>query len=225
MKSSPKLAALFPLFLAISFCACSQSPEAGQSEPSLKPREALLSAMRAKLNARSYRMKVVQSSDLMNSEIEADYVAPDRFRAVSEANAFNRASGRQEMIILGKEAYLKPPGENWQKQEVDQQRMEFTRLRDEMLIENLARAADIEVKFVGKEELQGEPMFVYQHSSGEIPDQAAGGQTRTWVGVKDGLPYKIELDAWVKPDRQVMTVKTTTTYYDYNADIVIQRPM
>lgn len=224
MKSSTIVSALLPVSLTISFYACRTSQPAGQTEPSLKPREALVSAMRAKLNAKSYRLKVVQSHPMMKSAIEGDYVAPDRFRMVGETTVENRQSGKREMVFLGKDAFIKSPGGNWQKQEVDPQKVEFTRWRDEMLIENLAKASDNEVIFVGRDELEGAPMFVYQHSFGGTSDAATGSKTKTWVGVKDGLPYKIEMDAWVSPDQR-MTVKTTTVYFDYNANIVIEPPM
>jgi len=225
MKSSTMVSALLPVFLTISFYACRSSQPAFQSEPSVKPREALISAMRAKLNAKSYRMKMVQSNPMMNSVIEGDYVAPDRYRMVGETAVENRQSGRREMVFLGKDAFIKSPAGKWQKQEVDQQKVEFMRWRDEMLIENLAKISDNEVTFVGREELEGAPMFVFQHSFGGTSDAATGSKTKTWVGVKDGLPYKIEMDAWVRPGQQRMTVKTTTIYYDYNATIVIQPPM
>jgi hypothetical protein len=93
-----------------------------------------------------------------------------------------------------------------------------------MLIENLAMDSDSNVAFVGRDELQGHPMFVFQHSLGGLHDLASS-RTKTWVGVKDGFPYRIETEARVTPERNEFAVKTTTSFYDYNAHITIEPPM
>jgi hypothetical protein len=204
---------------------CGATPLAAQSDLAVKPREALLSAMRARLNAMSYRAKVVQSSTIGITIMEVDYVAPDRYRGVGEATLDGRASGKLEAILVGKDGYSRPAGGEWKKEATNPKMMELFARRDEMLIQNLARASDDAVILVGREELDGLPMFVFQHSFGGAPGLPAHSRTKTWVGVNDGLPHKMEMESSITYDGKLFTVKTTTTYHDYNADIKIEPPM
>jgi hypothetical protein len=56
------------------------------------------------------------------------------------------------------------------------------------------------------------------------PAIPAHNQTKTWISVKDGFPYKIESDAGTTYQGKAVTLKTTTTYSEYNADIKIALP-
>jgi hypothetical protein len=195
-----------------------------QSTSDTSPRERLLQAMTAKFNAKSYRMKVVQVNEMMNSVMEGEYEAPDKIHVIGESIVMGRSSGKQEMILTGKDAYRKLQNGTWQKTEVDPQRMELTRARDQMLIDSLMRADNAAVKLIGEEELNGSPMFILQRSFAGTPPIPGYSHTKTWIGVKDGFPYKEESDAGATYNGKSISVKTTTTYSDYNAAIKIIRP-
>jgi len=212
------------LALAICLCACGVHWPGYQSQPGKKPREALLTAMEARRDARTYRSKMSQTSSLGSTNMEVDYVAPDRYRSVGGMTMADRSSGNVEMIVIGNDSYVKAPDGNWQREKLDPNKTELYRARDEMLIENLTRAPDSAVTFAGRDELEGRPMFVFQHAFGGAPGIPATSRTKTWVGVRDGFPYKIEIEARVNNNGKEFSIKTTTTYSDYNADITIEPP-
>jgi hypothetical protein len=205
--------------------ACDSKADSSQVEPEAKPREVLLQALTAKLNAKSYRLRVVQvGAAEMNSVIEADYVAPDSYHAVIEMSIGARKSVKQELIMVGKDAFSKSADGKWQRAQLDAQRLGLTRWRDQMLIENLTKAQDTDVELVGREELNGVSALVVQHSFTGTAAIPAHNRTKTWIGVKDGFPYKIESHAGTTDNGKAVSVKTTTTYSDYNAHIKIILP-
>jgi hypothetical protein len=205
--------------------ACYSNADSSQIRPDAKPREVLIQALTAKLNAKSYRMKVVQlGAGGMHSVFEVDYVAPDSYHAIAEMSTGSRNSGRQELVMVGKDAYQKAADGNWQRAQIDAQRIGLTRWRDQTLIENLTKAQDSDVELVGREELNGMAMLIVQHSFSGTLSIPAHNRTKTWISVKDGFPYKVESDAGATYQGQEVKVKTTTTYTDYNADIQITLP-
>lgn len=221
---------IFRVFMLLSlfftFPAYGQtSPSSSASTFGDNAREALIKALKAKLNARSYRIKVDQVATVgkMHNTQEGDYVAPDRLRVISEASMDGR-SGKQEMIVIGQQAYSKNPGGKWQKTHIDPQKLEFARMRDQILIENLSKAEDSFVKFSGGVQ-DGMQAFVYGQTVAAGPKLVTRGKTTTWVSVADGFPYKVELVAETDFYGEPMSLKSTTTYYDYNADIKIEAPM
>jgi hypothetical protein len=219
----PRLIILICSSLLVS--ACYSNADSSQIRPDAKPREVLIQALTAKLNAKSYRMKVVQlGAGGMNSVFEVEYVAPDSYHAIAEVSAGSRNSGRQELVMVGKDAYSKTADGAWQRAQIDAQRMELTRWRDQMLIENLTKAQDSDAELVGREELNGMAMLIVQHSFSGAPSIPAHNRTKSWISVKDGFPYKIESDAGATYQGEAVSVKTTTTYTDYNADIKIVLP-
>jgi hypothetical protein len=64
---------------------------------------------------------------------------------------------------------------------------------------------------VGPDILDGKPMLVYQYTLNNSP-------AKLWVGVADGLPYKVE-------SVSKSGAKTTVTISDYNAQIVLTPPI
>jgi hypothetical protein len=128
------------------------------------------------------------------------------------------------MIVIGNDSYVKTSDGDWRKEGLDPGKTELYGARDDMFIENLTKAPDNAVTFAGRDELEGRPMFVFQHEFGGAPGIPASSRTKTWVGVKDGFPYKIEMEARVSYNGKDFSSKTTTTYSDYNADITIEPP-
>jgi hypothetical protein len=84
---------------------------------------------------------------------------------------------------------------------------------------------DADVKLVGQEELDGSPVVIYQYSYAGPQGTGTRIQTRVWVGVGNGLPTKIEVESWTSQKGLQFTLRTTTTYFDYDADIVIEAPL
>jgi hypothetical protein len=214
------------LVLSLSFT----SPAYGQVSPSASKfgdnaREALIKALTAKLNAKSYRIRVEQVATVgqMHNTQMGDYVAPDRLRVIIEASLDGRSSKR-EMIVIGQQAYLKTPEGKWQKTQIDLQKLEFARLRDQILIDNLSKAEDSFVKFSGGVQ-DGMQAFVYEQTIEVEPKLVTRSKTTWWVRVADGLPHKEEIVADTDFYGKPLNLKSTTTYYDYNADIKIEAPL
>ena len=211
--------------LSFSLPACARTSSLATVKFGDNAREALIKALKAKLDARSYRMKLVQVSSVgMSSTQEGEYVAPDRYHLTAEASMNGRSSGKQEMIVVGQQAYAKTPGGKWQKAQVDPQKLEFMRSRDQMLLENLSKSPDDYVKFSGGVQ-DGMQAFVYEQTIAADPKILTRGKTTTWVGTADGLPRKVEIVADTDFDGKPLTLTSTTTYYDYNADIKIEAPL
>lgn len=210
--------------LSLFVAACGRggvSP--GAKTAGANPREELAKAMGAHINTKSYRAKSsVSTSAGVTTKMELEFVAPDRFRVVMETNMSGRDGGKREMIILGKETYMKEPDGQWKKVATDLS-AQISQFRDPKMIEMVTKDAD--VKFVGEEAHEGSPAHVYQHTFTKASQQGITGVTKTWVGVADGLPLKTETDGETNYQGQPMTVKTTTSYYDYNTGIKIDSPL
>lgn len=227
MKVRVEIKSFLLMCLVASLAIGGVSYPSAQSKPNA-PREALLTAMRAQLNAKSYRAKEVQTGTGEDVGIGyitmGNYVAPDKYHASVERSL--GSSGRSEVILLGGVAYSKKAGGEWQEKQVEPQRMEleFARLRHAGLIDNLSGARNVDVKLAGQEELDGSMMLIYQYSFSP-PETVMKLHNRVWVGVGDGLPHKIEVKWGTTQKGLKFAFKTTTTFFDYNADIVIRAPM
>jgi hypothetical protein len=224
--NTTKIFRAFVLFgLSFSFPALDKAGTPATFNSGKNARDALVKALKAKLDAKSYRIKVVQFGEGgRKSTQQADYVAPDRYNVTTEVKMGDWNSGRQEMIVVGQYAYSKTAGGKWQRLKVDPQKLEFARVRDRMLIENLSKAKDINVEFSGGVQ-DGLQAFVYQQTIAAEPKIVTRSKTTIWVGAASGLPQKMEIVADTNFDGKLLRIKSTTNYYDYNADIRIEAPM
>ena len=196
MRFAVCLNALTAFCLSFTLSACGKSLPSATSQPSGNPREALIKALRARLEAKSYRLNVIQTgTGGMHSTQGGEYIAPDKYHITARMSLGGRDSGPQEMIVIGTDAYMRPAGGEWRRTQIDPKQLELTRTRDQALIENLSKTKDEEVKFLGQENLNGSQTFVYQYSFAGLPEVPGRSQTKTWVGVSDGLPHKVEMDA------------------------------
>jgi hypothetical protein len=186
----------------------------------------LLKALRAKLSAKSYRFKSVQSDTSgQNFLVEAEYVAPDRYHMVADSNLAEKGRVPVEMVVLGQELYAKAPGKGWERKQLTLEEARREHVKEEMLIKNLAAADESAITYVGTETLEGAKYYIYQYSSNRTPDVPAEGQTKTWIGVADGLPYKVEIKSEIMAEGERLGITLTTTYRDYNTDIKVEAPI
>lgn len=224
---------IFRLLFCLTFVAVTCNGDLiAQSKPGPNPREALLTALKAQNNAKSYRLKEVNVSygSGVGGRVElgfitnADYVAPDKYHAIIETA---KGGDKGEAILFEGAGYGKPPGGIWQKKQVDSQRMdrEFAMRRHEGLIERLAKAKNAEVRLAGQEVFVGSKMSVFVYSYSDAGEIGVRMQTKVWVGVADGLPYKTEVVTRMRLDKLVFILTITTTFFDYNANLVIEPPV
>lgn len=155
-----------------------------------------------------------------------DYVAPDRYRSQVQLSLAGK-SGAGEMIIIGKDAFFKKADGEWEKTQAHPERikLEFARLRHDMLVESLSKTGGVTVKLAGRAMLDGLPMLVYRYSFAGPPEAESRSDVKIWVGTDDGLPHKIEIATRVNQKGLIINFTTTTTFYDYNSEIKIEPPI
>jgi outer membrane lipoprotein-sorting protein len=199
------------------------SPGAGGSRAAAvsendKPLDAMTKAMRAQLDAKSYRARVTSTlGDGTSNAMVIEYVAPDRYRMTNDAQVGGKAY-KQEFVIVGGATYLKAPNSGWVKSPVDASGI-VKAFRDPKMLDELTKTAD--VKFVGPDTIDGAPMLVYQYTQNNPMGMNLKSTSKTWLSVADGLPRKTEMDG----EYQGKKTKTLVTISDYNADIKIESPV
>lgn len=185
----------------------------------------IVKAMRASLNAKSYRSRIATGSDGNNINITAEFVAPDRMRIVTRMDMPGQSQNTSERIYIGKQSYARAGDGPWQKDSMDMGDM-LSQMRDPKLIEAIQQKA--EVTFLGNDALNGEPMLMYQYKIKDVMGAGIDSNSKMWIGATDNLPHQIETEGEV-PDPlnkgKIRRTKTTISFYDYNADISIESPM
>jgi hypothetical protein len=185
-----------------------------------KPVEVMTKAMRAQLDAKSYRAHVTTSTaDGMTNKMLIEYVAPDRYRMTGEGQGGGAGKGfKMEYVIVGGATYIKTPNGGWVKSPVDASGI-IKGFRDPKMLDELAKTAD--VKLVGADTLDGAPMLVYQYTQNNPMGMQLKSTAKTWLSVADGLPRKTETEGEYNGTK----TRTLVTMSDYNADIKIDAPM
>ena len=67
-------------------------------------------------------------------------------------------------------------------------------------------------------------MLVYQYSLGDRDGAGLKTSAKTWISRSDNLPRKTESEGTINLAGKQVNTRTITTYYDYGADIKIERP-
>jgi hypothetical protein len=196
------------------------SPEAAKpaapAPASADPRDALSKVFTSWGNTKSFRVKMTTTGAATGmSEMNYEVVLPDRLHMKSEL---------AEAIMADGSFYIKLPTGGWQK---IPQAPDFDLANPRKLAEDMGASTD--VKLIGPDVLDGQPMLVYEYTttfsgdglSAVKPGAKPAGKpesypSKLWVAVSDGLPRKLEGEA--------MGAKTTAIYYDYNAPITITAP-
>lgn len=235
------LFSLCSLLLVIAVAACASSPAGnsgagGNSAPASngssagggggaraisaddKPLDVMTRAMRAQLDAKSYRAHVaISNSDGTNNAMVIEYVAPDRYRMTSDLQVGGK-NVKQEFIIAGNATYIKAPNGTWVKSPIDTSSI-VKAFRDPKTLDELTKTAD--VKFIGPDTINGTPMLVYQYTQNNPMGMKLRSTAKTWLSVADGLPRKTESEGEFNGQK----TKTLVTISDYNADIKIESPV
>ncbi len=184
-----------------------------------KPLDVMTRAMRAQLDAKSYRAHITSSTSKgTNNTMVIEYVAPDRYRMVSEAQSGSGKAYNMEYVIAGGGMYVKAPNGQFVKSPIDAGEL-IKMIHDPKMLDELAKTAD--VKFVGADTLDGAPMLVYQYTQTNPLDIKLKSTAKTWLAVSDGLPRKTEAEG----EFAGMKTKTLITISDYNSDIKIESPV
>ncbi|HEV2802995.1 MAG TPA: hypothetical protein VGW12_21190 [Pyrinomonadaceae bacterium] len=184
-----------------------------------KPADVLTRAMRAQLDAKSYRARINTTSPDGTASMLVEYAAPDSYRMTGESQPGGDAKAvKMEYVIVGGATYLKTPNGQWIRSPVDAGQM-IKGFRDPKMLDELAKSTD--VKLVGPDTIDGMPMLVYQYTQTNPLGLNLKADSKTWVSVADGLPRKTESEGEMGGKKS----KTLITMSDYNADIKIEAPM
>ena len=178
-----------------------------------KPHDVMMKAVRAQLDAKSYRAHVTTSmGGGPENKMVIEYVAPDRYRMAGEVQG-----GKQEFVIVGGAAYIKGPNGQWVKSPVNAADI-VKQFRDPKVLEDMAKTTDI--KLVGPDTVDGTPTLVYEYTQNNVMGMNMKSTARTWLAVSDGMPRKTEADG----EYDGKKTKTLVTMSDYNSDIKIEAP-
>ena len=216
------------LLLFVASCRKTDSSGSGGTSPmnpitaSTDPRGELTKSMSAVLAAKSYRARWVTSSDSgINSTTVMEFVGPDRYRILREADLRGRTS-KNETIIVAQDTYMKMGDSPWQKFPVKMGEL-IAQFRNPKVIEEISKSAD--VKFIGHDTVDGSPAMVYQYAYNDPQGKGFKTTAKTWIGVANNLPLKTESEGEVEMMGKTIKSKSTITYSDFGADIKIERPM
>jgi hypothetical protein len=185
-----------------------------------KPVEVMTKAVRAQLDAKSYRARVTSTpANGASTNMLIEYSAPDRYRMTVEGPGGESGKGyKMEYVIVGGATYIKMPNSGWVKSPIDASEM-IKSFRDPKMIDELTKTVDM--KLVGADTLDGAPMLVYQYTQNNPMGMKLKSTSKTWLSIADGLPRKTETDGEFNGTKTKMLM----TMSDYNADIKIEAPV
>jgi hypothetical protein len=173
---------------------------------SANPLDALKSAFRGFAGVKSFRAKTTTTGGTGGTqEMTMEFVTPDRFHMISK---------QFEAYIIGGTFYMKV-GTKWEKTTMPKG-FDFSAGDPKKLEAELGIST--ETKFIGPDVLDGSLTSVYEYTTTIKTPTPMTTTSKVWVGVADGLPRKRE-------SASKSGIKSVTTYYDYNANIVIEPPI
>ena len=209
----------------IGFVACSRAIPVGlrtSTSDNLDARASLISAIKSMLAAKSYRARAESTtSSGSTSTTTIEFVAPDHFHLTREATTPGHAATKQETIVVGDETWMKMGDAPWQRFPANLGET-IKQFRNPDVINEIARSVD--VKIVGTEVLNGTQTTIYQYVLGNSGNRDFSTNAKTWVAV-DGLPHKTESETDLNLGGKQIHTKSIITYYDYEADIKIDKPL
>jgi len=178
--------------------------------------------MQSMLAAKSYRARAESTtSSGSTSTTTIEFVAPDHFHLTREATSPGHAATKQETIVVGDETWMKMGDAPWQRFPANLGET-IKQFRNPDVINEIAKSVD--VKIVGTEVLNGTQTTIYQYLLGNSGNKDFSTNAKTWVAV-DGLPQKTESESDFNLGSKQIHTKSIITYYDYEADIKIDKPL
>lgn len=232
-RNKMQIAMLCSLLLAVAACGSRSTGDRTASPrtpgapltASADPRADVVKAMRASLEAKSYRSQIATtSSNGHNRNMTAEVVPPDRMHMTMEMDMPGRGTVKREIIYIGKESYVRVGDAPWQKDPFGMGDM-LAQLHDPKLIDAIQQKA--EVKYLGTDTLNGAPMLTYEYKIKDLLGPGKDGISKIWIGATDELQHQVETENDIDPlnTGKVIHSKTTVIFYDYNANIKIDPPI
>lgn len=176
------------------------------SPTTVDPLQAIANSVHSFGAITSYRMTVVIEGGTSNENGTVKI-------EIAGANEYHFVSSRVEFYLIANTFYLKE-GANGRWRKIPANSPVATGVTSALLAPRNSLTSAIaahNASLTGTDILDGKPMLVYQYTLNDAP-------AKLWVGVADGLPYKVE-------GTSKSGAKTTLTISDYNAQIVLTPPI
>jgi hypothetical protein len=173
----------------------------------------LVQASKAQLAQAAFRATITgKDANGKDTALVIEYVKPDGFHLVTS---------EQEFIIVKDGTFMKAPNGKWQKSPVNVQGL-ISEVLNEQSIERLVKDLNYQdVKLVGADIIAGKPVWVYQYkSTSDIGGAKVATDTKTWIGIADKLPYRMESESDSGSGAKSSMVGT----YEYDESIKIVAP-
>jgi TonB family protein len=206
----------------MAFAAGATKSEAGSLQVSPKGdiRETIVRALNGLRIPKSFRMRRVLSGGGCNTATVLEVMKPDRSHTIQNEN--------DETIFIGKKGYGRKENGPWVKF-TDGMTEDFTRAQSDINVQ-IKRIG--QVKLLGADTVNGVSVLGYEYEHIDASGKRTSDPSKIWIGLKDGLAYKTESETQCpaenccgKPgDTSFITIKVVTTYYDFNAEIIIDLP-
>jgi hypothetical protein len=212
MKQNKLLTNIIVLVLVLAFgfgCQNVKLPFGGGSgiSESTDPKDAVQTALKKFMEARSYHSSVVTKNAQATVQTEIDFNAPDRFWIKNTAGTM-----KNEVIAIGNDSYMRTNDGKWTKNPAGQS-LPVGDMRGKMSEEAVKAMKDFES--AGKETVNGKDAFVYKFKS------SYGGESssKMWISADSGLPLKVDTDGSYAGTKLQMTIT-----YDYDKEVKIEAP-
>jgi len=180
---------------------------AGALDEKTEPRQALLDGYRLQTRIKSFRIRSTTAAKTTSTTV-LEYVAPDRFRMVTE---------RAETVVTPGATYVRYKGGRWAIAPVDVSEL-IARFREPKELKEIADpAVTKDFKALGPEILDGDQTFVYQYTSAPAEQAAV---SKVWLLAPSGLPKKKEADSEYGSEKI-----HSTQVFEYDRDIKIEAPI
>jgi TonB family protein len=190
-----------------------------QRSPTDEAREAIIKAGRALRALKSFRLRMESHYADQHSTAVMEEVRPDRHRLI-EKDA--------ERIIIGEDFYERKGNGPWEKLPGKHEGMtsDISRFPESDDAESRKRYKN--AKFIGRDILDNVPVLVYQYTMHDASGDRLLSTNKVWIGAQDGLPHRREAEIEVylsEPAGGSGKQKMIYTMSDFNAEIVIERPL
>jgi len=214
----PLLLILFLIFLALTACQkanlASSNPSTSLSQEAMRAQ--IISAFKSQ-NDHPHRIESVITTGDQTVTVRIEFVPPDRYSISSPDNFY------RQIIIIDQVVYGLTNNQ-WAKLPLNPDQLINPNALKEM------EASLQDMQYLGQETLGDKKVNVFQFKSqttiGESPvDQ----QNKLWVGLADGLPYKLEIDGQIATmDARTNTIQgvkaLTVQTMTYDPAIKIEAP-
>jgi hypothetical protein len=173
----------------------------------------LLEAAKAQLAQKAWRTTLtITEADGKETKSTIEFVKPGSLHMVTPS---------QEIIVVKDGTFMKRGADKWIKSPVDMSGM-ITDLLSQQGLESIMKDVKYEdIKLAGVDMINGKPAWIYQYkSSMDVGGTKVATDSKTWIGVLDKLPYKMEGVS----DTGKGGKTTVTGVYEYPDNITIEAP-